>query len=192
MLKDLILKTRSFRSFDASTAVSENQLRELVDHARFTASSMNLQTLKFRFVTDSAEKQAVQNSVRWATKVRDIIKLPPVGHEPSAFIVICTDTNVFPSAGAFLIDVGIAAEAIMLAATEKGLGGCMMSSFSKEELPTLLHLPEGIEPKLVLALGKPDETVEITDPAEDGSVTYYRENGIHYVQKRSLDELIVK
>lgn len=192
MLKDLILKTRSFRSFDASVEVTDAQLRELVDHARFTASSINLQMLKFRFVTDSAEKSAVQNSVRWATKVRDVIKLPPAGHEPAAFIVICTDKNVYPAADTFLIDVGIAAEAIMLAATEMGLGGCMMSSFSKAELPALLSLPEGVEPKLVLSLGKPDETVELTDPAEDGSVTYYRENGIHYVQKRTLDELIVK
>lgn len=192
MLKDLILATRSFRSFDASTAVSEDQLRALVDHARFTASSMNLQVLKFRFVTDSAEKTAVQSSVRWATKVRDIIKLPPVGHEPAAFIVICADKNVYPAADSLLIDVGIAAEAIMLAAAEMGLGGCMMSSFSKDTLPSLLNMPKGVEPKLVLALGKPDEVVEITDPAEDGSVTYYRENGIHYVQKRKLDELIVK
>ena len=192
MLKDLILKTRSFRSFDTSVKVTEEALCELVDHARFTASSMNLQILKFRFVTEQNEVKAVQNSVRWATKVRDVIELPPVGHEPAAFIVICCDKNVYPAADSLLIDVGIAAEAIMLAATEMGLGGCMMSSFSKDTLPSLLDLPEGVEPKLVLALGKPDETVELTTPAEDGNVTYYRENGVHYVRKRTLDDLIVK
>ncbi|MBQ9761120.1 MAG: nitroreductase family protein [Clostridia bacterium] len=192
MLKDLILATRSYRSFDPAVSVTEDQLRSLVDHARFTASSINLQALKFRLVTDTAERDAVQSSVRWATKVRDIIELPPKGHGPAAFIVICTDTGVSPIAEKLLIDVGIAAEAIMLAASEMGLGGCMMSSFSKQDFPTVLGLPDGVSPQLVLALGKPDEEVRLTDPAADGSVTYYRENGIHYVRKRRLDDLIVK
>lgn len=192
MLKDLILATRSYRSFDASVKITEDQLRTLVDHARFCPSSINSQVLKFRLVTDQKEKEEVQGNVRWATKVRDIIELPPKGHEPAAFIVICIDTAAHPSAEHFVFDVGIAAEAIMLAATEMGLGGCMMSSFSKETLPSILKLPEGVTPQLALALGAPDETVEIADPAEDGSVTYYRKNGIHYVQKRHLDDLIIK
>jgi len=80
----------------------------------------------------------------------------------------------------------------MLAATEAGFGGCMIGSFAPSELAKALELPEGLVPSLVLGLGKPDETVLITEEAADGSVTYYRENGIHYVQKRSLEHLIVK
>jgi nitroreductase len=192
MLKDLILASRSFRSFDPSVRLSEDGLRELVDHARVTASSLNFQMLKFRLVTDRDEVCAVQGNVRWATKIRDVVKLPPDGHGPAAFIVICTDRNVTPAADGFLIDVGIAAEAIMLAATEAGLGGCMMTSFSRETLPEILSLPNGITPQLVLALGKPDEEVRITSPAPDGDVSYYRKNGIHFVRKRHLDDLILR
>ncbi len=192
MLKDLILASRSFRSFSPSVRITEEELRTLVDHARVTASSLNLQMLKFRLVTNRDEVAAVQDDVRWAGKIRDIVKLPPDGHGPAAFIVICTDRSVHPAADGFLIDVGIAAEAIMLAATEAGLGGCMMTSFSRETLPSLLSLPAEITPQLVLALGKPDEQVELTEPAPDGDVSYYREDGIHFVRKRRLDDLILK
>ena len=47
-------------------------------------------------------------------------------------------------------------------------------------------------PKLVLALGKPDERVELVGEAEDGNVTHYRENGIHYVQKRKLKNILIQ
>lgn len=192
MLKDLVRATRSYRSFDSTVEITREQLAEFVDHARLSASSINLQMLKFRFVTEKDECAKVRDSVRWATKVRDIVKLPPEGREPVAYIVICTDRDVHPSADSFLIDVGIAAEAIMLAATEAGFGGCMMSSFNKKTFPATLALPSNLTPHLVLSLGRPNERVEIAPPAEDGSVTYYRKGGIHYVQKRNLEDLIVK
>ena len=46
---------------------------------------------------------------------------------------------------------------------------------------------------LVLALGKPAETVKIVDVPESGNTVYYRDaQGVHYVPKRSLEDLIVK
>ena len=191
MLKDLLLQCRSYRSFDSSVEVTEEQLRELVDCARLTPSSINLQMLKYRLVFQPDECDILLQNTRWAAKLKDI-QLPPRGHAPRAYIVICADQNVIPSAESFQKDVGICAQTIMLAATEAGLGGCILASFSKEALQEQLNLPMGLIPQLVLALGKPDETVVITSPATDGSVTYYRENETHYVQKRTLEELIIK
>jgi len=68
----------------------------------------------------------------------------------------------------------------------------MIGSFSPAAVAELLSIPQHLVPQLVLALGKPDEQVVLTEEAEDGSVTYYREDGIHYVQKRSLEHLIIK
>ena len=79
----------------------------------------------------------------------------------------------------------------MLAAAEAGFGGCMIGSFSPKVLASDLDLPSHLLPQLVLALGKPDEAVELTTAAEDGSVTYYREGEVHFVQKRSLEDLIL-
>ena len=45
---------------------------------------------------------------------------------------------------------------------------------------------------LVVALGKPAETIILTDVGENGQTAYYRdENDVHYVPKRSLGELLI-
>ena len=191
MLKDLILASRSYRSFDESVKISREDLLDWIDHARLSPSSINLQMLKFRIVTSEDECAAMLANTRWAGKIKDQ-KLPPEGHAPTAYVVICADTDVIATAEKFLKDVGICAQSIMLAAAECGFGGCMIGSFSPEEVSKTLSLSQNLIPQLVLALGKPDETVKLTDAASDGSVTYYRENGIHYVQKRDLKDLIIK
>ena len=191
MLKELIYASRSYRSFDPSVRISKEQLLEFVDCARLSPSSINLQMLKFRLVTKPQECDGMLARTRWAGRIKDQ-KIPPENHGPTAYIVICADTEVIATAEKFQKDVGICAQSIMLAAAESGLGGCMIGSFSPAKTQEFLNLPAHLIPQLVLGLGKPDETVALTDPAEDGSVTYYRENGIHYVQKRKLKDLIIE
>jgi hypothetical protein len=68
----------------------------------------------------------------------------------------------------------------------------MIGSFQSNSLREALDIPERYEILLVLALGKPAETVVIELLAEDGEITYYRdEDDMHHVPKRSLDVLIV-
>lgn len=191
MLKDLVLASRSFRSFDERVKITKEQLAEWIDHARLAPSSINLQMLKFRIVYKEEEAARVLPLTRWAAKLKDIT-LPPQGHAPVAYVVICADLEVTASAESFQKDVGICAQTIMLAAAESGFGGCMIGSFSPDALRDALSLPSHLIPMLVLALGKPDERVQITDADEDGSVTYYRRDSIHFVQKRALKDLIVE
>lgn len=191
MLKDLIIRSRSYRSFDPNQRVTREQLLSWVDHARLSPSSINLQMLKFRLIYRESECEIMLANTRWAGKIKDQ-KLPPDGHAPTAYIVICADTEVIQTAEKFQKDVGICAQSIMLAAAEEGFGGCMIGSFSPERAVQELGLPSTLHPQLVLALGKPDEQVELTDAADDGSVTYYRENGIHYVQKRALEDIVLE
>ena len=191
MLKDLLLSSRSYRSFDESVKISPELLADWVDHTRYAPSSINLQMLKFCAVTDAELCTRLLGGTRWAGKIKDM-KLPPDGHAPVAYIVICADKSVVPTAENFDKDVGICAQTIMLAAAEAGFGGCMIGSFSPDGVKEILELGENLVPKLVLALGKPDERVELVDEAPDGSVTYYRENGIHYVQKRKLENILIQ
>ncbi len=189
MLKDLLLQNRSYRSFAPGVAVPRDVLMECVDCARLCPSSINLQMVKFRLV-EGEECEKVFPLTRWAGKIKDM-RLPPAGHEPTAYIVLCTDTDAAPENAMFLKDVGICAQTVMLSATEQGFGGCMIGSCDQKELKKVLKLTENLTPQLVLALGKPDEEIVLTPAAPDGSVTYYRENGIHHVQKRSVEDLIV-
>lgn len=191
MLKDLLISSRSYRSFDETVKMTPEQLADWVDCTRYAPSSINLQMLKFCAVTNEKLCARLLSGTRWAGKIKDM-KLPPEGHAPVAYIVICADKNVVPTAEDFDKDVGICAQTIMLAAAEAGFGGCMIGSFSPEEVKEILELDENLIPKLVLALGKPDERVELVGEADDGSVTYYREDGIHYVQKRKLENILIQ
>ncbi len=191
MLKDLICRSRSYRSFDQNQRITREQLLAWVDHARLSPSSINLQMLKFRLIYRENECDAMLANTRWAGKIKDQ-KLPPHGHAPTAYIVICADTDVIETAEKFQKDVGICAQSIMLAAAEEGFGGCMIGSFSPDRAIADLGLSQNLHPQLVLALGKPDEEVKLTDAADDNSVTYYRENGIHYVQKRALKDIVLE
>jgi hypothetical protein len=54
-------------------------------------------------------------------------------------------------------------------------------------IPVHFHIP------LVVALGKPRETVMIESIPGNGSVEYWRDDfGVHHVPKRSLDEIILQ
>jgi len=92
----------------------------------------------------------------------------------------------------FNYDHGVAAQSIVLGATEKGLGGCMIGTVQKPELSKALSIPDHFEILLVIGLGKPKETVVIEPVNPSGDIKYWRDDqGVHHVPKRSLGELIV-
>lgn len=191
MLIDLLKKNRSYRGYDEAYRVSRAVLEELIGCTRYAASSVNIQPLKYLAASEPETVSRIQPLTHWAGRLKEL-HLPREGHRPTAFIVICQDMSVNDSPTMFQRDIGIAAQTILLAATEKGLGGCMIGSFEKNGLKKTLSLPERIEPMMVLAIGKPDETVLLTGVGPDGSTDYYRdENDVHYVPKRALKNILL-
>ena len=190
MFKDLVYASRSVRSFKPDTDISEDTLKAFVDIARKTPAAMNMQPLKYRLVTLESERASLMSITRWATNLK--IKLPPAGHEPSAFIVICHDKRIAEERPIFMIDVGISAQTILLAAREAGIGGCLIGSATGDAISGALGLEEHLTPKLIVALGIPDEAPVLEDET-DGSVTYYRDtDNVHHVPKRKLEDIIIK
>ena len=190
MLKDLLLKNRSYRGYDETRAVTREELVDLVEHARLTPSSVNKQALKYYLACEREKTNQIQPLTAWAKALKK--EVPYEGHCPRAFIVICQDTAISTALEAYQKDVGIVAQTMLLRAAELGLGGCMIGSFEKGALKELLQLPAQIEPMLVLAIGKPDEAVLLTEVGPDGSTDYYRdENDRHYVPKRTLNDILL-
>ena len=188
IIKDLIVKNRSYRRFDQEVAIERETLRELVDLARLSASAANLQPLRYILSCDQKKNALIFPQLAWARYLKDWPG-PGEGERPSAYIIIMRDTEVTP---AFDCDCGIAAQSILLGATERGLGGCMIGSINKEELRKVLEIPSRYEILLVLSLGKPRETVVIDTLGPAGDIKYWRDSkGIHHVPKRSLDDIIV-
>ena len=191
MIKDLIKKNRSVRGYDSSRDVTIEELREMVDCARLSASSVNMQPLKYILVNTVDGKSRVLKQVSFAAKL-STLKLPHRGSEPMAYIVICQDEQISKSETGFLRDVGIVAQSITLAATELGLGACMLGYFSPDKLRQALDLSENLKPLLVISFGKSVEDIRIVEIEEGESTDYYRdEAGIHYVPKRKLDDVII-
>ena len=188
MLEDLIKSNRSCRRFQQQEAIPVATLRWLVSLARLSGSAANLQPLKYILSNDPQKNDLIFSCLAWAAYLQDWAG-PPEGERPSAYVVIVGDLEI---AKTFHIDLGIAAQSILLGAREQGLAGCMVGSIKKELLRELLHLPERFEILLVLALGKPKETVVLEEMKSGGSVKYWRDDlGIHHVPKRSLNELIL-
>jgi len=87
--------------------------------------------------------------------------------------------------------VGICAQTMALGARELGYASCMLQSFVPEQLARMIHLPEGLVPRLVMAFGKPGEKAEIITAA-DGNIRYYRNSDdVHIVPKRSLGDILI-
>lgn len=191
MVKDLIIKNRSYRGYDENYTFTRDQLMNYVDGARFCASSVNIQPLKYFIAWEKADVNKIQCRIKWARQLPQMT-LPHPGMCPTGFIVICQDKNISNNLNRFIKDIGIVAQSILLMAAEEGLGGCMIGNYDALDVREGLGLPENLQPMLVIALGKPAETIILTDVKEDGNTAYYRdENDVHYVPKRSLEDLLI-
>ncbi len=190
MIKELVLKNRSYRSFDRSVKIEKETLLELIDTARITPSAMNLQPLSYVPLTEIYADRILPYT-NWAKALKNM-PLPPQGMEPSAFILLCIDKNRTPNPAPVMRDVGIVAQTMLLAATEMGLGGCMIGSFDGESIRKELSLDNNIDVLLCVALGKPAETIVLEEIDKDSSINYYRDDmNVHHVPKRRLEDIII-
>lgn len=188
MLRDLILKNRSYRRFHEDAAVERETLKELVDLARLSASGGNVQPLKYILSCEPEKNALIFPCLAWAGYLKDWPG-PAEGERPAAYIIIVGDKEICESFGC---DHGIAAQSILLGAAEKGLGGCMIGSIKREKLREALNIPSRYEILLVLALGRPNETVAVEEAGEDGDIKYWRDDqDVHHVPKRPLEEIIL-
>jgi nitroreductase len=187
-IKDLVTKTRTYRRFDESYRVEYKVLEQLIGLARLSASGSNKQPLKFLIYNEQADCNRLFPFTAWAGYLKEWPG-PEPGERPSAYIIILGDTSISESFG---VDHGIAAQSIMLGATEAGYGGCIIGSIRREELRTELKIPFQFEILLILAIGKPVENV-VVDEIKNNDVRYWRDKDkTHHVPKRNLDELILK
>lgn len=188
MLKDLILRNRSYRRFYQSEQITITQLTDWIDLARCSASARNSQSLKYILSNDNGLNAEIFEHLAWAGYLSNW-KGPEEGERPAAYIVMLHDTLI---SGNYLCDDGIAAQSILLGATEAGFGGCIIYTVNRQKLKEKFRLSDQYEIIQILALGKPKETV-VLDEVKEGDIKYWRdEHQVHHVPKRSLEEIILK
>lgn len=191
---ELVKKNRSYRGFSPDIKLTHDQLVSLVEITRYCPSSGNIQALRFHISEDAKEIAAILSKLIWGGRLKSV-QLPHPGKEPTSFISIYIDTSLNYNEQALDKDVGIAAYAILLRATEMGFGGCLLGCISNSTMHDLVSEPECMKFKLLIALGKPDETIVIEEAGPNfinRNNSFYRdENDIHHVYKRPYSELFI-
>jgi len=187
MLKDLILKNRSYRRFYQDKEISLEELSELVDLARLSPSARNAQPLKYVLSNTPDSNNIIFKYLSWAGYLHHW-NGPSEGERPSAYIIMVNDTAISSN---FFSDNGIAAQSILLGAVEKGYGGCIIGSVERLQLQRDLNIPSQYKIVQVIALGVPKEEVVIEELDQDHK--YWRDmHEVHHVPKRSLTDIILK
>ena len=173
MVKELAKKNRSYRRFYENKKITEDELKELVDTGRNTPSAANRQPVRYKLVCDEVMNEKVFECLGW--------------ERPSAYIIMATDKNAKAEC-----DEGIIGQTILLAAVEKGMGGCFLGNVNRAKLAGVIGLSDDMKIDYCIALGYPKEEVVLEDIPDGGDIKYYRDaNQVHHVPKIKLDDLIL-
>jgi nitroreductase len=145
----------SVRAFDPDAEVSPEIVKQLLEAATRSPSAGNRQPWHFYVVRDAVVRQGLAS----AAYGQDFVAEAPV------VIVVCAvpeqSATRYGARGRELYclqDTAVAAEHILLAAVELGLGGCWVGAFDERQAAHLLNLPTRHRPVALLPLGKPAGT----------------------------------
>jgi nitroreductase len=187
MIRDLILKNRSYRRFYEKEKISRDTLIELVDLARLSPSARNAQSLKYFLSNTPETNDIIFPQLSWAGYLADWAG-PEKGERPSAYIVMMNDTTLSSN---YFSDDGIASQSILLGAVEKELGGCIVASINRRNLQEALNIPEQFHIIHIIALGKPKEVVVLEEMLNNDCKYWRDREQRHHVPKRKLNDLII-
>jgi nitroreductase len=167
-VSEAIRSRRSVRRY-AQVPIDRQVLRRLVEAGCWAPTADNAQTWRFVVVTDPARMSRLR-----------MVAPGFVGRAPAA-IAVCQDMaaaedrlGVADAAALAPMDAAMAALNIMLEAQGEGLGTCVVASFNRRALQTLLRLPERVEPQLLVAVGHAAATPQ-APPREIDGVCYFEE-----------------
>ncbi len=182
----LIIKRRTIRKF-TQKKIDEKTLEVLVNAARLAPSAANLQPLEYIVVNDKNLAKEVFRHTKWAGYISPEGN-PKPGEEPTAFIAFLVNLNIAKKAY-YQIDSGAAVENLIIAASEKGIGSCIIGAFNKKEVSKLLNVSNNREIVFLVALGYPAEQPVQED--RDDTVKYYKDSsGVLHVPKRTLKNIL--
>jgi nitroreductase len=156
--EDAIRTKRMVRRFQ-SRPLDADHLDRILDAGRHAASSKNLQRWDFVVVTDRAALAELATSGPYA------------GHVAGASAAVALVTPDPRGQGASLSivwDLGLAAENMMLAAWNLGIGSCPATVYEEDVPRRLLGYPEDRACTYILSFGYPADPTDLTSPPRAG------------------------
>ena len=159
---DVVRARRSVRRYRPDP-VPQAKLDHLLEAARLAPSWANGQCWSFILVTDPKAKS------RLAEAGNEWVEQAPV------VIAACADPRKSGSKKDqpyYLVDIGIAMEHLVLAATDQGLATCWVGWFDEQKARSALGVPKDIRLVALMPLGYADETPEARPRRSLGEIVY--------------------
>jgi nitroreductase len=141
------IETRRIARALTDEPIDRAALEAVVASARWAPSAGNRRLHRFVVVQDPATLRVLR------------MVTPGMFQRPTAIVVVCIDGATAasyamrPTAKGLYVDVGTAAQTMLLAAHSLGLGSGLVTSFSQAAVSAILDLPDGWSPELFVCLG---------------------------------------
>jgi nitroreductase len=154
---ELVQHRQSDRAY-LDKPVEKEKIGRILEAARLAPSACNSQPWKFVVVTDPKKRLEVAN----ATSSKMLSMNHFTKQAPVQLVVIEESGNFTSSVGGWVtdkhyphIDLGIVAAHITLAATDEGLGSCIIGWCDGKKIQKTLDIPKNKRVMLVILLGYP-------------------------------------
>lgn len=166
-----VIKTRrSIRSF-LDKPVSDEDAIKILDAARLAPSGGNRQRWKFIYINDSDVLRMIKNCSPGFYGDATAAIIAGIEYEEGAFGGASYGSTVG------ILDIGFAAENILLAAHALGLGSCAIASFNPSCVSKVVNATENFRPVLVFSIGHPDKIPPMPKKAKLSEIVYLNEYG---------------
>lgn len=145
---ELIQKRYSVRSY-RSDPVADEILEKVLSAARCAPTAANRQPIQFIVIHTSGREGDVRRLYHREWFVQTPVVIVACGLPSQGWVRGFDQTNYT------MVDVAIAMDHLILAATDLGLGTCWIANFDPDVVRAVLGLPEGVEPIAMTPLGYP-------------------------------------
>jgi nitroreductase len=153
--KTLVLVRQSDRSY-LDRPVEPDKLARILECARLSPSACNAQPWHIIIVNDPDKK----NQIADATSEKILGMNHFTKQAPVHLVIVEEAANLTSDFGSWvkrkhfpLIDIGIVAGHICLAAADEGLGSCIIGWFREETVKKILNVPTSKRIQLIITLG---------------------------------------
>ena len=190
-VNEAALKRRSIRRFK-NKAVPDEALEKCIDAARLAPSGRNQQVLEYIVINDVKMLPGIFENIGGSAKLPPDKGGPRPEQAPKAYTIVLINKTREGDANrrrVTWVDVGLAAENIMLTAFEQGIGCCPILMFNEADIKLLLGIPDSYDIALVITMGYPDES-PVADLATDSTNIFVDARGVRHVPKRKLADVI--